>query len=150
MRLSKWMLTLSSCAALACGLSARLSAAAPEQKADAPKAAASTDSAKPAAAEAKGEKAEKPGKKSKAAKLTKPWSDMTSLTDEQKTQIAEIHRKSLDEIKQVQQRERDAVLALLNEQQKAEYTSMTEKATTEKKMKKSADGAEKAAPEKAG
>src|SRR5215207_7882924 len=49
----------------------------------------------PAAAEEKAAPA-KP-KKAKAARLTKPWADMTSLTDEQKTQIAEIHRKAVEE-----------------------------------------------------
>ncbi|MGH7214692.1 MAG: hypothetical protein ACREIT_08010, partial [Tepidisphaeraceae bacterium] len=38
-------------------------------------------------------KADKPAKaeKKRATRLTKPWSELANLTDEQKTQIADIH-----------------------------------------------------------
>ena len=88
----------------------------------------------PAAAEEKAAPA-KP-KKAKAVRLTKPWADMTSLTDEQKTQIAEIHRKAVEEKKQVEQREEAAILAVLNDAQRTEVDGLKAKSTTDRKMKK--------------
>ena len=129
MRLSRTAFTLFAAAAFAVGVpSAALLAA---------------DEAKPAAAEEKSA-AGKP-KKAKAARLTKPWKDMTSLTDEQKTQIAEIHRKAVEEIKQVEQREEAAIMAILNDAQRTEVEGLKAKSTTDRKMKKPAAGAEPAA-----
>jgi Spy/CpxP family protein refolding chaperone len=87
---------------------------------------------KPAATEKAGKKA-----KAKTVRLVKPWSDMTSLSDDQKTKINDLHKKALAEIKEVKQREVDAILAVLNEEQKAEYSKLVAKDTTDKKMKKS-------------
>ena len=90
---------------------------------------------------------EKPAKKSaKAPRLTKPWSDMSTLSDDQKTKIADIHKKSLDEKKAIEQKEHDAIMALLNDDQKAEAEKLT--AAAKKTMKKdagaaAAEGAEK-------
>ena len=85
---------------------------------------------KPAVAEKAGKKA-----KAKTVRLVKPWSDMASLSDEQKTQINDIHKKALAEIKEVKQREVDACVAVLSEEQKAEYNKMVAKDTADKKMK---------------
>ncbi len=89
------------------------------------------------AADAKPAKADKP----KVVRLTKPWKDIASLTDEQKSQLVEIHRKALDEAKQVAQREHDASMAVLNDAQKTELTAMQEKESAEKKMKKTGGAA---------
>ena len=133
--------------------SSSLPAADEEKKAAAPvAAAAATDDAKPAASEEKATAA-KP-KKAKAVRLTKPWSDMTSLTDQQKGQIAEIHRKAVEEKKQVEQREEAAILAVLNDAQRTEVEALKAKSTTERKMKRPATAepaaATPAAADKAG
>jgi hypothetical protein len=88
---------------------------------------------------------EKPAKKSaKAPRLTKPWSDLSSLSDDQKMKIADIHKKSLDEKKVIEQKEHDAIMALLNDDQKAEAEKL---AASAKKsgMKKDAASGEKSA-----
>ena len=105
------------------------------------------DEAKPAAAPAAAEEKAAPAKpkKARAVRLTKPWSDMTSLTDEQKTQIAEIHRKAVEEKKQVEQREEAAILAVLNDAQRTEVEALKAKSTADRKMKKPAAAAEPAA-----
>ena len=105
------------------------------------------DEAKPAAAPAAAEEKAAPAtpKKARAVRLTKPWSEMTSLTDEQKTQIAEIHRKAVEEKKQVEQREEAAILAVLNDAQRTEVEALKSKSTTDRKMKKTPAAAEPAA-----
>jgi hypothetical protein len=100
------------------------------------------------AGEAKASATEKPAKKSssaaKAPRLFKPWSDMSSLSDDQKTKIADIRKKSNEERKQIEQREHDAIMALLNDDQKAEAEKLTA-ATKKSGMKKETAGAEKGA-----
>ncbi|WP_428936870.1 hypothetical protein [Fontivita pretiosa] len=64
----------------------------------------------------------KPAKK--AIKLTKPWSELTSLTDEQRAQIHEIHQKALAEIKAIREKEEADILALLTPQQKEELAAL--------------------------
>lgn len=92
---------------------------------------------------------EKPAKAAKAVRLTKPWNQVASLTDEQKTQIADLHKKANEERKQVDQREHDAIMAVLNDSQKKELEEMTAKEAADKKMKKApAAGEETKKPEK--
>ena len=91
-------------------------------------------------------KAAKKEGKPKQVRLTKPWNTITSLTEEQKTQIADLHKKSLEEQKQAQQREKDAIMAVLNDQQKAEIKALEEKEAADRKMKK---GPEKSAEKSA-
>ena len=71
----------------------------------------------------------------RAVRLTKPWRDLASLTDDQKRQINQIHRKAVQEIKAVEQREKDDIMALLNDQQKSELTALLEKEAAERKAK---------------
>jgi len=75
-------------------------------------------------------KKEKPAK---PARLTKPWSEMADLTDEQKASINDIHRKALDEKKAIDAKEKEDILALLTDAQKAEVEKLTERKTAEKK-----------------
>lgn len=77
-------------------------------------------------------------KQANKARLTKPWKDLSSLSEDQKTQIAAIHRKAVQEIKQIQQRERDAIMALLNDEQKTEIQTLTDKAAAERKTRQPA------------
>jgi hypothetical protein len=85
----------------------------------------------PAASTAKPQKSAE----AKAVRLTKPWKDLTSLSDDQKRQISQIHRKAVDEVKAVEQREKADIMALLSDQQKAELTALQEKEAAERKAK---------------
>ncbi len=71
----------------------------------------------------------------RAARLTKPWKDMSSLSEEQKKQIADIHRKAVQDKNVIEEREKADIMALLNDQQKGELKSMQEKEAAEKKTK---------------
>jgi Spy/CpxP family protein refolding chaperone len=95
-------------------------------------------------AEAKGDaKAEtKAGDAKSTVKLVKPWSDLASLTEEQKTKIEAIHKKVLAETSAITKKEREDITALLTDAQKAELKELT---STKKKetaaTKKPAEGA---------
>jgi Spy/CpxP family protein refolding chaperone len=96
--------------------------------------------AKPAA-EAKPGEAKPGAAASSAVKLVKPWSDLTSLTEEQKQKIDAIHKKALAETSVITKKEREDITALLTDAQKAELKELAAKA------KKTAAGA---APAKKG
>lgn len=68
-----------------------------------------------------------------SARIVRPWSLITTLSDEQKTKIREIHRKALDEINAIEARERDAVMALLTVEQKAELKAAQDKEAAERR-----------------
>jgi Spy/CpxP family protein refolding chaperone len=91
----------------------------------------------PAAAEAQKPSDEKPKaiEKKKAVRLIKPWSELTSLSDEQKTQIAEIHKNIEAEIKLLRAREESEVTALLTEEQKGELAKLKEDMAAKGKKK---------------
>ena len=78
------------------------------------------------------------GAQARQVRLTKPWSGLASLSDEQKRQINQIHRKAVAEKRAVDKRERDDIMALLNDQQKAELTAMEEKQEAQRKAKAAA------------
>ena len=78
------------------------------------------------------------GAQARQVRLTKPWSGLASLSDEQKRQINQIHRKAVAEKRAVDKRERDDIMALLNDQQKAELTAMEEKQEAARKTKAAA------------
>jgi hypothetical protein len=71
----------------------------------------------------------------RSLRLTKPWRDMSSLTDEQKKQIAEIHRKAVQDKKVVDDREKADIMALLNDPQKAELKGLQDKEAADRKAK---------------
>ena len=93
--------------------------------------AADKQDKKEAKAEAKAE--EKQAKKE--IRLTQPWRRITGLSEEQKSQIAEIHKKATDEIKAVQEREKNEIMALLTEEQKTELKTLLDTEAAERKMK---------------
>src|SRR5688572_32180514 len=101
--------------------------------------AIAADEAKPAVAAA-----DKPAKKAKAIKLVKPWSSISSLTDEQKAKLDQIHKKALADINAIKAKEKEDSLAVLDDKQREEVMALTEKETAQKKMKKTNS------PEKAG
>jgi hypothetical protein len=83
----------------------------------------------------------------RTVRLTKPWKDMTSLSEEQKSKINAIHRKAIAEIKAIELRETDEIMALLDDAQKAELKAMTEKQAATRKAKPRATKARKAEAE---
>ncbi len=66
-------------------------------------------------------------------KLVQPWGEMTSLTDDQKEQIEKIHQASLDAEKQLRDKERADIEALLTDDQKQELKKVEEDAAAERK-----------------
>lgn len=93
-------------------------------------------------ADTKAEKpAEKPAAEAKPVKLVKPWSDLKSLTEEQKAKIDAIHKKALAEINAIEKKEKDDITALLTDANKAELKDIAE-------AKKKADAAKKSAADK--
>ena len=62
----------------------------------------------------------RPSNRTNASRLTQPWSKMTTLTNEQINQIADIHRKTLAEVKAIEAKERTDIVALLTDEQKIE------------------------------
>jgi Spy/CpxP family protein refolding chaperone len=75
--------------------------------------------------------ADKP-KKSTSARLVQPWSKISSLTDEQKTKLRDIHAKAAADKKAIDDKERTDCLAVLTDEQKAE----AEKLLAEQKKEK--------------
>jgi hypothetical protein len=73
---------------------------------------------------------------SASAKVTKPWSLIASLTDDQKDKIRTIHRKALDEVNAIQAKEKQEIMALLSDAQLAEMKDALAKDAAEKKANK--------------
>ena len=92
------------------------------------------DEAKPAVDSAKSDSGAKGGR------LTQPWSKISSLSEDQKTKIKEIHAKANDEIKAIKDKENAEVMALLSDDQKAEAKTAMEQMNANRKSR-SADSA---------
>jgi Spy/CpxP family protein refolding chaperone len=86
-------------------------------------------------ADAKGEAKAASQAEARPVRLTKPWRDLNSLTEDQKRQINQIHRKASADVKAIEQREHEDIMALLSEPQKTELKAMEEKDKAEKKAK---------------
>src|SRR3954452_3665125 len=91
--------------------------------------AADQPTTKPAAADVQ----ESDGKTT--IRLFAPWSKLTTLSDEQKSQIHALHAKCLAEIKALETKQTSDIMALLNDDQKKELRQLEDKATAERKMK---------------
>ena len=74
------------------------------------------------------------------ARLTKPWSEMTSLTDKEKSQILDIHRKAVEQIHEIEAREKKDILALLTPEQRKEVEQIEAKDKQEQKERRSPRG----------
>jgi Spy/CpxP family protein refolding chaperone len=74
----------------------------------------------PARAELQPADAQNQPAKPRKLRLVKPWADITSLNDEQKQQISEIHAEYVDRINQLRAEEEAAIMALLTDENKAE------------------------------
>ena len=74
-----------------------------------------------------------------SVKLTKPWSDIASLTDEQKVKIDAAHKKALAEINAIEKREKEEITALLTDAQRAELKDAADKKKKEAAAKRAAE-----------
>lgn len=97
------------------------------------------DKSADATADNSAQKEEKP-KSGKPGKLVMPWREMTSLSDDQKQLIFDIHKKTIEEKKKLDAKEREEIMALLNDEQKAEAKKLEE----DKKIAGKLKSAEKA------
>jgi Spy/CpxP family protein refolding chaperone len=61
------------------------------------------------------------------AGLTKPWNELKDLTDDEKTKIIEIHRKAVEQVHEIEAKERTDIMALLSDQQKTELAAIEAK-----------------------
>ena len=77
--------------------------------------------------------------KPKKSKLVKPWADLTSLNDDQKAKIYDIHQKSLADIRAIRDKEEADIMALLTDEQKAELKKNEESEKAEAKAKRMKD-----------
>lgn len=68
-----------------------------------------------------------------SARLTQPWSKMTTLSDEQKSQIKAIHSKANQAIKAIHEQEMSDIMALLSDDQKAEAQKVIDQHTASRK-----------------
>ena len=60
-------------------------------------------------------------------KLTKPWSELATLSDEQKSKIHDIHAKALAQVSEIEKQEKADIMALLTDAQKTELKEATAK-----------------------
>lgn len=60
------------------------------------------------------------GSTTRPAKLTKPWSEIKDLSDDQVVKIKEIHEKFLQQQHELESKEKADIMALLNDAQKKE------------------------------
>jgi len=69
----------------------------------------------------------------RSGRLVKPWSDLTTLTDDQKEKIEKIHADSLDAQRDIRDKERADIEALLSSDQKTQLTAMEADEAAERK-----------------
>lgn len=98
----------------------------------------------PAAETKKEAAAEKP----KKLRLVKPWADLSTLSDEQKVKISEIHAEYVEKINQLRDEEEAAIMALLSDENKAELEKQAADKKQAAKERAAARKAEKAADKK--
>lgn len=77
-------------------------------------------------------------KQSRKIRLVLPWSQMTSLSDEQKQQISDIHKRTGEEVNRLKAKEREEIMALLSDEQKSE----AEKIESDRKVASKKKGSE--------
>ena len=53
-----------------------------------------------------------------------PYNRLSTVTDEQKRKIEDIHRKALDDIREIREKEEADIMALLSDEQKTELEQM--------------------------
>ena len=83
----------------------------------------------------------KPTTRPSGGRLFAPYSKMTSLNDEQRNHIREIHRKALAAIHDIESKQNEDILALMNDDQKKELHEIEAQETAAKKTMPKPDGA---------
>jgi Spy/CpxP family protein refolding chaperone len=91
---------------------------------------------------AKKESADKP----KKLRLVRPWADLSTLNDEQRAKISEIHAEYVEKINQLREDEEAAIMALFTEDNKAELA----KQEADRKQAQKERNAARRAAQKAG
>jgi len=74
----------------------------------------------------------------KGVRLVEPFSDLEDLSPEQTTQLKEIHKKYHDQIAQLEAKEKQESLALLNDKQKQEVEAIEAKRKAEMEQHRAA------------
>ncbi len=75
-------------------------------------------------------------KAEKKIRLFKPFTDLEGLSEEQKQTIADIRKKTNDEIKEIRDREKAEMLAVLTDDQKAALAQIEEAEAASRKKPK--------------
>ena len=73
--------------------------------------------------------------KTRKARLIAPYNKLESLTDEQRDKLQEIHAVYLEKIKALQEEERQQMLAVLTDEQRAELDQIEKEAEAARKAK---------------
>jgi Spy/CpxP family protein refolding chaperone len=76
-----------------------------------------------------------PNKQPSEIRLTQPWNKLTTLSDEQKTRLNEIYRKSKAEQKEIERRATAEMTGVLTPEQRAELRAIQDSETVERKLK---------------
>jgi hypothetical protein len=72
------------------------------------------------------------------ARLVKPWSELKSLSEEQKQQIIQIHADANEAMRKIREKERTDIMALLSEENKTELAALMEKERADAKARRAA------------
>jgi Spy/CpxP family protein refolding chaperone len=80
----------------------------------------------------------------KSISLTKPWSQITTLNEEQKVKINDIHLKANAARNEITHKEEADIMAVLSDDQKAELKKVQDAAKAEAKAKKAEAAKEEA------
>jgi Spy/CpxP family protein refolding chaperone len=75
------------------------------------------------------------GSQTTTIRLVAPWSRLSSLSDDQRHKIADIHRKALADIKAIQLKQEEDIKALLSEDQKKELRDLMDKEAADRKSR---------------
>jgi Spy/CpxP family protein refolding chaperone len=68
----------------------------------------------------------------KTTKLVKPWSELSDLTDEQRSKIADLHAKANEEVNAIRSKEKQDILELLTADQKHQAAELEKMSKTTK------------------
>ena len=68
-------------------------------------------------------------------RVVQPWSKLTTLSDDQKKLMAEIHRKALADHREIDRRESREMMEVLTAEQQAEFRAIQDQETVQRKLK---------------
>ena len=71
-----------------------------------------------------GDRGTAPAARRSRAGLTRPWNELKDLTDDEKSKIIEIHRKTVEQVHEIEAKEHADILAMLSDQQKKEVAEI--------------------------